>query len=197
MVFQADTYSVLLVSASQKFNTAMLPLLPGTDYYPVITVGSAGEAQRRRLERSFDLVIVNAPLPDEFGLQLAMDACADSEAGVLLLVKSDLYEELYYKAVSCGVVTLPKPTNAQILTQTTRMLCATRERLRRLEQKQLSVEEKIEEMRLVNRAKWRLIETLHMSEADAHQHIHRLAMDKRITKREAAEDILRTYAGRS
>ncbi len=197
MVFQTDTYSVLLVSASQKFNTAMLPLLPGTDFHPVITVGSVSEARRRMIERSFDLVIVNAPLPDDLGLRLATDACADSEAGVLLLVKSDLYEELYDKAVSCGVLTLPKPTNAQILTQTMRMLCATRERLRRMEQKQLSVEEKIEEMRLVNRAKWRLIETLHMSEADAHQHIHRLAMDKRITKREAAEDILRAYAGHS
>ena len=31
-VFQNDTYSVLLVSASEKFNSVTLPLLPVTDF---------------------------------------------------------------------------------------------------------------------------------------------------------------------
>jgi response regulator NasT len=48
-------------------------------------------------------------------------------------------------------------------------------------------------MRLVNRAKWLLIERLHMTEADAHEYIRRQAMDRRVTQRDAAEDILRTY----
>ena len=40
MVFQSDTYSVLLVSASEKLNTAMAELLPPTDFFPV-TVAAA------------------------------------------------------------------------------------------------------------------------------------------------------------
>jgi len=193
MVFRADTYSVLLVSASEKFNTVTMSLLPGSEFWPVAVAKSASEAKRRLSETDFDIVIVNSPLPDDFGLQLAADACADSEAGVLLLVRNELHEEIYYKAVADGVVTLPKPTSAQAMTEALRVLCATRERLRRMREKQVSVQEKIEEMRLVNRAKWALIETLRMTEPEAHQYIHRLAMDKRVTKREAAEDILRTY----
>lgn len=193
MVFQERTYRVLLVSASEKFNTTIMPLLPATDYWPVTTVKSVGEARRRLLEEPCDIVLINAPLPDDFGMRLAMDICGSSGAGVLLLVKNELYDEIYSKVVSYGVMTLSKPTNLQMISQSLRVLCATRERLRQLEAKQVSVEEKIEEIRLVNRAKWLLIECLSMTEADAHRYIEKQAMDLRVSKRTVAENIIKTY----
>ena len=54
-------------------------------------------------------------------------------------------------------------------------------------------EEKIDEIRLVNRAKWLLIECLSMTEADAHRYIEKQAMDLRLSKREVAENIIKTY----
>lgn len=193
MVFQERTYSVLLVSASEKFNTTVMPLLPATDYWPVNTAKSVGEAQRRLLEESYDIVLINAPLPDDFGMRLAIDTCSSSGAGVLLLVKNEHYSEIDAKVVAYGVMTLSKPTSLQMIAQSLRVLCATRERLRRLEAKQVTVEEKIEEIRLVNRAKWLLIECLSMAEADAHRYIEKQAMDLRLTKREVAENIIKTY----
>ena len=193
MIFQERTYSVLLVSASDKFNTTIMPLLPVTDYWPVTAVKTVGAAQRRMLETAYDIVIINAPLPDDFGMRLAMDTCAASGAGVLLLVKSELYDEVYSKVVSHGVMTLSKPTSLQMVSQTLRVLCATRERLRQVEAKQVTVEEKIDEIRLVNRAKWLLIECLSMTEADAHRYIEKQAMDLRLSKREVAEHIIKTY----
>ena len=193
MIFQERTYSVLLVSASDKFNNTIMPLLPMTDYWPVTTVNTVGAAQRRMLETTYDIVIINAPLPDDFGMRLAIDTCAASGAGVLLLVKSELYDEVYAKVVSHGVMTLSKPTSLQMVSQTLRVLCATRERLRQVEAKQVTVEEKIDEIRLVNRAKWLLIECLSMTEADAHRYIEKQAMDLRLSKREVAENIIKTY----
>ena len=193
MIFQERTYSVLLVSASEKFNNTIMPLLPMTDYWPVTTVNTVGAAQRRMLETTYDIVIINAPLPDDFGMRLAMDTCAASGAGVLLLVKSELYDEVYSKVVRYGVITLAKPTNRQMVAQNLRILCATRERMRQMQAKQATVEEKIREIRLVNRAKWLLIECLHMTEAEAHRYIEKQAMDLRISKREAAENIIKTY----
>ena len=70
---------------------------------------------------------------------------------------------------------------------------ALRERLRQLEAKQVTVQEKIEEIRLVNRAKWLLIENLHLAEPDAHRYVEKQAMDLRISKREAAECIIQSY----
>ena len=48
----------------------------------------------------------------------------------------------------------------------------------------------MEEIRLVNRAKWLLIEQLKMTEAEAHRHIEKQAMDRCVTRRAVAEDIL-------
>ena len=195
MVFQERTYGVLIVSAASSFFTVMEPLLPSTDYWPVVHAKSVAEAQRRLLEGTYDIVIINAPLPDDFGLRLAISTCTDSSSGVLLLVKNDLYNEIYTKAMPYGVLTLSKPTNSQLIAQSLRVLCATRERLRQMEQKQMSVEKKIEEIRLVNRAKWLLIECLGMKESDAHRYIEKQAMDLRISKSEMAEYIIRTYKG--
>ncbi|NLT13755.1 MAG: ANTAR domain-containing protein [Clostridiales bacterium] len=193
MVFQERTYSVLVVSSSEKFNATTATLLPVTDFYPVTLAKSVSEAQRKLLERAYDIVIVNAPLPDDFGMRLAIDVCASSDAGVLLLVKSELYNDVYAKVVEYGVMTLSKPTSVQLVAQTLRGLCATRERMRRMEEKQKTVEEKIEELRLVNRAKWLLIECLNMSETDAHRYIEKQSMDLRVPKREVAENIIKTY----
>ena len=193
MVFLERTYSVLVVSASEKFNTTAMTLLPMTDYWPVTTAKSIAEAKRKLLEQSYDIVLINAPLPDDFGMRLAIDTCNNSNAGVLLLVKSELYDDIYAKVVEYGVMTLSKPTSTQMVSQSLRVLCATRERLRKLEERQVSVDEKIEEIRLVNRAKWLLIECLSMTEADAHRYIEKQSMDLRISKREVAENIIKTY----
>ena len=56
MVFQSDTYSVLLVSASEKLNTAMAELLPPTDFFPVTVAKSLSHARRLTLETVFDLL---------------------------------------------------------------------------------------------------------------------------------------------
>lgn len=97
-------------------------------------------------------------------MRLAVDICTSSGAGVLLLVRNDQFDDIYAKVVSYGVLTLSKPTNMQMVAQNLRILCATRERMRQMEAKQATVEEKIEEIRLVNRAKWLLIECLGMTE---------------------------------
>ena len=193
MVFQERTYGVLLVSASEKFSEAARALLPPTDYWPVDAARSAGAARRALLETAFDLVLIQTPLRDEFGSRLAMDICASSGAGVLLLVRKEVYDDVYAEVMEQGVMVLPVPASAQTVSQTLRMMCAARERLRRMEERQATVEEKIEEIRLVNRAKWMLIERLQMSESEAHRYIEKQAMDLRSSRREVAENIIKTY----
>ena len=179
MVFQERTYGVLIVSTSDKFIEATRALLPPTDYYPV--------------ESAFDLVLIQTPLRDEFGSRLATDICQSSGAGVLLFVKSEVYDDVYAKVMEHGVMVLPVPTSTQMVAQTLRILCAARERLRRMEEKQATVEEKIEEIRAVNRAKWLLIERLGMTENEAHRYIEKQAMDLRLPRKEIAENIIKTY----
>lgn len=191
MVFQSDPYSVLLVSASEKLNTAVSALLPGSDFWPVTVVTSLSRAKRRIMDQAFDVVIVNAPLPDGMGTDFAMKLCSETDAAVALLIRSELYEETNASVLPAGVVVVSKPTNAQLLTQVIRGLCAMRERLRSMRDRQTTVEEKMEEIRRMNQAKWLLIEREGLTEQEAHTRILRISMEKRISKRQAAEEIIR------
>ena len=193
MVFQERTYSVLIVTASDSFTEKIMPLLPVTDYWPVTTAHSNSEARRRIVETAFDIVLINAPLPDDFGMRLAIDICTGSGAGVLLMVRNDQFDVVYARVVGYGVLTLSRPTSMQMVAQNLRILCATRERMRRMEEKQTAVEEKIDEIRLVNRAKWLLIECLGMTEPEAHRYIEKQSMDRRVSKREVAQAVIKTY----
>ncbi len=192
-MFRERTYSVLIVSASDSFNNALTDMLPITDYWPVSTVKSTAAARRAMLERVYDLVVVNTPLPDEYGSRFAIDVCASTGAAVLLLVKNEQLDEVYSRVMEHGVLTLAKPTSSRMLAQSVRTLCTVRERMRMAEEKRQTVEEKINEIRLVNHAKWLLIECLSMTEAEAQRYIEKHAMDARISKKEMAESIIRTY----
>ena len=51
----------------------------------------------------------------------------------------------------------------------------------------------MEDVRTVNHAKWLLMENDHMSEQDAHRYIEKQSMDMRLTRREVAESIIRSF----
>ena len=188
-----QSYSVLLVSASAKFMDAVLPLLPERSFSPITKAPDVSSARRCLLERSYDLLIINAPLPDEFGTNFALDICQSTQTGVLLLVRAEQYPDVTARVAPSGVLTLQKPTSPALFSSTLQLLCATRARLRRMEQKTATLEEKMAEIRLINRAKWVLIEQLKMTENEAHKFIERQAMDRCVTRRTIAENILATY----
>lgn len=194
MVFGENYYSVLVVSAAEKFHETMTALLPATDYYPVKFVTNIAAAKRAFLEQRYDFVIINAPVGDDFGTRFAIDACSNAATVAMILARTDVYAEIYAKVVTEGVFTLAKPTSAQMISQALKWMAAARERMRRLEKKTTSIEEKMEEIRLVNRAKWLLIENLRMSESDAHRYIEKQAMDRCVNRRDIALGIIKTYS---
>lgn len=184
------SYSVLIVSgktASSDFIAAMLQSLL---YAPIETASSAGEAKRKMLGSDYDIIIVDSPLPDEFGQDFASDISASSHSGVLLLVKAEVYDRTCHKVEDYGVLTLPKPVTKQIFYHTVKLITATSARLINAEHKNKSLQEKIEEIRLVNRAKFILIEKRNMTEPEAHRYIEKTAMDMRLAKKEVALDII-------
>lgn len=194
MSLKERIYSVLVVSASEKMNIALSDLLPESHYRPIRLVSSVSAGKRALSERSYDLVIINSPLPDDAGVRFAVDAGGAKGAAVLLLVRTELYDDIRDKVVEHGVFTLAKPLSRPVLTLALDWMAAATERLKRLEKKTLSVEEKMEEIRVVNRAKWLLISELKMDEPQAHRYIEKQAMDRCISKRKIAEEIIRTYS---
>lgn len=193
MSLKERVYSVLVISAKENFNASLQSLLPESKYAPVQMVSSVSLARRVLLERSFDFVFINTPLPDDFGTRFAIEISGNKGTVILLLVRNEVYEEVCDKVTEYGILTLPKPASKQMVAHTLNFMAGIRERLRKLENKSLSMEEKMKEIRLVNRAKWVLIDELKMSEADAHRYIEKQAMDRCVSRREIAEEIISTY----
>ena len=190
---EKTVYSVLVVSHSDSFNNAVLTLLSGAKYKPVRFVSCVGEARREYAGRDFDLVMINSPLPDGSGSEFAIDCASGSSSSVLLLTSVDVYAETYEKVYKHGVFTLRKPTAKPLMVTALEWMASERERLRREKKRSLSIEEKMEEIRMVNRAKWLLIRELNMEETSAHRYIEKQAMDRCVTKTDVAKEIIKTY----
>ena len=192
MATEKRKYRVLVADSCDKIYEYISHSLPRGDYDPIVKAGDAGEVRRMMLDTPADIVIINTPLRDEFGTELAIDL-AEGTAGVLLLVKNELYDQVCYKAEDNGVLTLSKPTSRQGFYSAVKLLTAMTARLSRLEKVNHTLQEKMADIRVVNRAKWLLIEHHHMKEQDAHYFIEKQAMDTRLSRREVAENIIRSY----
>lgn len=185
-------YRVLVAGGNEKLCELLSEILPKNEYEFLLSVKTAGEVRRLTMDRSVDLVILNAPLKDEFGVQLAQDL-AENNLGVLLLAGSDVFEQVSYRVEQSGVITLSKPTTKQSLYIALRALTALRSKLLQMEQKTRALQQKVADIHTVNHAKWLLIQHDHMTESDAHRFIEKQSMDMRLSRREVAESIIRTY----
>ena len=192
MVTGKRKYRVLVAGANDKLGESIAALLPKNEYEPPVFAASVGEIRRLALESTMDLVVLNTPLKDEFGTRLALDL-ADYNIAVLVMVQGDVFDQVCYKVEDYGVLTLAKPVSRQSFYTAVKLLTAMRAKMLRMEKKNQALQEKMQDIRTINRAKWLLITNLQMTEDEAHYHIEKKAMNSRLSRREAAEEIIRTY----
>lgn len=160
---------------------------------PPRTAETAGQARQILRQAPAGLLIVNGPLPDEFGADLAVEAAEKRGWTVIFLAQSACWQAAADKLSPYGVLTLSKPLDPALFRQALFLAQASRRRQAALEQENLRLQSKLEEIRLVNRAKSLLVQVLGLSEAQAHRAIEKQAMDLRLTRRTVAEEILKTY----
>lgn len=163
---------------------------------PEIVPAQSGAAARRLLcENDYELVLVNAPLSDEFGHELALHIVQGSQAGVLLIVRSDQADAVAARVEDEGVFILGRPLSRELFYQALRLIRAAQRRLQGMQQENRRLLKKMEEIRICGRAKCALIQYRGFTEPQAHRYMEKQAMDERRTRREIAEEILRIYEG--
>lgn len=185
--------SVLLVSSSEKGKDLLVQLLKASSFSQITIASSGSEARRLVSQNNYDVVVINAPLSDEFGHELSIMAVDTGLCGAILIAKNEIADEISAKVEPYGVFMVPKPLNRAFFYQALKLVCASRRRLMGLQNENVKLHTKIEEIRLVDRAKCTLIQYLNMSEQQAHRYIEKQAMDMRLTKKEIAKSILKTY----
>ncbi len=185
--------SALIVSASEKSHVFFSELLSSASIGVCATVASCAEARRLLLERDFDLVIINAPLCDESGESLSRHIASKGVSQVILVVKSEYFDEVSALTEEHGVLTVAKPLNRTLFWAALKLAKSAASRLRSMQAENSKLKDKIQDIRIVDRAKCILISYLGMSEQEAHRYIEKQAMDMRTTKSAIAEGILKTY----
>jgi response regulator NasT len=185
--------SALIVSVSEKSKTLISEMLNSSSIHQIVTVDTCGEARRLLLDRVFDLVIINAPLRDESGENLARNIASKRISQVILIVKSEFFEEISAHTEEYGVLTVSKPINQALFWVAIKFAKSAGAQLKSAREENNKLKQKIEDIRIVDRAKCILISYLNMSEQEAHRYIEKQAMDMRSTKRMVAEGILKTY----
>ena len=119
----------LIVSAGASSNEYISARLTELGYARPIIVPSAAEARRRMLESDFELIVVNSPLPDEFGHELCADAVEKTDAGVIFLAKAAAAEQLLTPLSEEGVLLVTKPFSNTFFLQAIHMAAASNHRL--------------------------------------------------------------------
>ncbi len=183
----------LIVSAGTTSNEYIASHLAELGYTRPLIVPSGAEARRRMLESDFELVIVNAPLPDEFGHEVCITATEQTDAGVVFLVKAASADQIAPTLSEHGVLLVSKPFSNAMFMQVIHIAAASNHRLHRLREDNRALQAKIAQIRLVSRAKCCLIEHERITEAEAHHRIEKQAMDTRRSRTEIAQDILDGY----
>jgi len=183
----------LIVSAGNNANEYLARHIGELGYTRPTIVASGGEARRRMDTNDFEVVIINTPLPDEFGHELGTDAVEKTDAGVVFLVKAAAAEQLLTPMSEQGVLLVCKPFSNTLFLQAIHMAAASNHRLQVLRQENARMQEKLQQVRLVSRAKCCLIAERGMSEAEAHRYIEKNAMDTRRDRAEIAQEILDSY----
>lgn len=184
-----NQYSVMIVSSSEQFNTVVKKTLPSGRFSSIEIRKSASSAKRELLARSFDLIIINAPLTDGLGVDFVMDISEKKNTRVLFVVPMEVFKEISSRLVDYGVITIRKPVKEMDLELSVRLLLAVQDTLRKTSREVVKLEDKLQEQRLVSRAKLMLIQR-GMSETEAHEYIIREAMDRGLTKKAVAEEII-------
>lgn len=183
---------LLIISPTEKSIKDFTQILSSNRALSLITVTDLASAKMKLAKEDIDIVLINAPLADGDGVDLAKKTAAVGKSQVIMIMSPTMLEK-GKSLEELGVFLIERPISANMFWTTIRLATATQVKLKSLSADNEKLKASIENIRIVDRAKCCLIQYLEMSEEDAHHYIEKKAMDKRVTKREIAEDILKTY----
>lgn len=145
------------------------------------------------LSNKFDLIIVNPPFLDE-NLDLFLNFVSkNSNAIIILTISSKNAQLIREKYSKLGIIFLEKPLSSKAFSICIDTIFSSLIRFEALKSSNDALHRQIDDIKIIDRAKFILISTLKMDEKSAHKFIEQQAMNLRKSKRQIAENILKTY----
>ena len=184
---------VFVISSNENFHRYVRENLPDGDFSVSGNAFSCTEARQKMMDNHCAIVLINIPLSDESGTELASDLAENTSSSVIAVVKNEQEPEFRQSLEPCGIFLLGRPFPHTSFHQALYDAASAHARMQIISRENQRLQMKLIDLRIVNRAKYALIQYLGMTEDQAHKYIEQQAMNHRISKRSAAENILKTY----
>lgn len=181
---------ILLVCSSEKGTKVYTDNLKSMGYIHIDTENNGGSVRRRLINESYNVVLIDTPLKDEFGSDLAIKISESGNAGVILVVKAEKSDLISAKVEDHGVFIIQKPFTKSMFNQGVKFVCTSLKRLTVMKKEQNKLLKKVEDIKRIDRAKCLLIQYNKMTEEQAHRYLEKQAMDARLSRREVADKII-------
>jgi response regulator NasT len=185
----------LIVSDNEKGTDYYKSFLKENGFVDIMCVDSLPRAKRTILDYDFDICMVNLPINGSNSVEHVIDIAEKNVCQILLFIKADFYDEITDKVEDYGIITVSKPIFKQLLSQALKHAMAAQRRIGMAQKQSVKLEKKLEELKVISRAKLLLIVNEGLSEEDAHKLIEKTAMDERISRYQMALDIIEKYQG--
>ena len=186
--------SVLLITGSNQSAQPLAQLLRNEGYVKITTSFSAYGAREEvsQCEKEFDLICINAPLPDENGIELSSQLAASSRSSVVIIVPQKSADEVNDLLTKHGVLVIAKPINKHLFHHYLQFTDCFRTRILSVERENERLKSMVEDIKIIDRAKLLLVTCLNMSESQAHKYLEKQAMDMRTSKLAVAKQVIST-----
>ena len=169
------------IAAPQGVAAKLSDMLSSAQISPSGVVHTGDEAVRAAKDGA--LLLTTYRLPDMTGEELA--SRLGEAADVVMIVPQD-----YEGEEAENVIMLHNPISQDALVQSLKTLAHCRLRMQQLRARAEKLSRTLEERKLIDRAKGKLMDTLHLTESEAHYRIQKASMDSGRRIADVAREIL-------
>lgn len=183
---------VLLAVSGPKTEKVFSDMIMEWRNADIIVRNTSREAWKTLQDTTYSIVVVLSPLVDGQGIDLA-EMAARTSSGVIFVCRPQAYEKALDKLQESGVYVFSTDMGKKIFHQALRMMYAVNIRLAKDVPQTRMLQDRIKDIRIINRAKCLLIQYERLSEEEAHKTIEKEAMNRQMSRRQIAEEILESY----
>lgn len=183
----------VIVSKNVNNTKTLQTMLREEGYNRVALAETSDDIYTLMEKEDFDLIVINAPLENETGLELACHCGKNTVASIVVIVGESKSLEVMNMLTTKGIMVISKPINKHLFHHYLLFSDCFSRRIRSVIKENTELKTQVEIIKLVDRAKLLLMQNLRMTESQAHRYLEKQAMDLRKSKYDIALRVLKTY----
>lgn len=183
----------LIISDSSKAMTFYNDFLKKNGYTDIKLAASDSDGRSIMADFEPDVCIINSPISGTSGEELSAEIAGKNVCQVILFIKEEFYDDMCMRMNRSGVICVVKPISRDMFTSALRFAEAAQSRVSMCGRNITALETKITDIKRADRAKGLLMKFKNMSEEEAHRYLEKTAMDRRVSRRQIADEIIDFY----